>query len=180
METKMDDHRNRSVVLRALLTKLGQNVVIRTRYTCMRPIIAENSLVCVAPISKPLRRGDILLIDQGYRFVTHRLLKIDKNGVYYTSGDNGLIFDTCDYQNAVLGVITSVKNGDGWYAVNNFKILQCLLAIIGYASVRRSSQRKREIKEKFDLRQAILWKIRTCLTYAARNLYEISANISRK
>ena len=133
----MDDHQNKSMALRALLTKLEKSVIIKTKYACMEPIIEENSLVRVTPISKPLKRGDILLIDQGYRFVTHRLLKIGRNGEYYTSGDNGCFFDTCDCQYTVLGLITSVKTENKWFEVNKPALLQYWLAVIGYAYIKK-------------------------------------------
>jgi hypothetical protein len=178
----MENHQNSSMALRFLLTKMKKEVSLTARYSCMKPIIAENATVRISPISEPLKRGDILLIDQGYRFVIHRLLKVDRYTTFYTSGDNGFIFDTRDCQYTVLGVVTSVKTGENWFEVRKPAFLQYFLAVIGYACIRRSSHSNQETQKWPDFKQILLWKFRKGLTIFAKGIYVLftCVNYSQK
>ena len=54
----------------------------------MRPLIRRGKdPVTIAPLSKPLQRGDVVLFQRGEKYIVHRVWKL-QNGLVRTFGDN--------------------------------------------------------------------------------------------
>ena len=91
----MKKHKLDSLAFRALaydLLRAGRNLRFQAQGLSMLPTIQDGDLLHVEPVgAQPLRRGDILLVDDGSKFRVHRLIfKDEASDHFITQGDASL------------------------------------------------------------------------------------------
>ena len=90
------------------LRNQGINVAVNTLLNgySMMPLIRKNKdKVKIIPIYRELLIGDVVLFDNGSKYVVHRLYKIDEE-VYQTWGDNCLGPDRPLKKENILGLVS--------------------------------------------------------------------------
>lgn len=127
-------HNMKNAALKLQLQKLSNNIEIKARYNCMHPLIQPNSIVTIIPINnKTISVGDIVLIDQGYRFVIHRILKCyRKTNMFLTAGDNSVIYDDKIHISSILGIALKATNLSCTAKLTKKKTIQKIVAICSY------------------------------------------------
>jgi len=94
--------------------ELAQGGLIRLRVSgdSMAPLIEPGDVVLVRHVNpEDLRRGDLILVEQGGAFLTHRLVTADGHRVQ-TKGDNASHADPPVLPQDVLGRVMGVEKGD--------------------------------------------------------------------
>jgi len=94
--------------------ELAQGGLIRLRVSgdSMAPLIEPGDVVLVRHVNpEDLRRGDLILVEQGGAFLTHRLVAADAHLVR-TKGDNASHADPPVLPQDVLGRVIGVEKGD--------------------------------------------------------------------
>jgi len=103
----------------------------------MEPLINSNANVSVIPVDQnKITHGSILLIDQGDRFVLHRVLKRYKGGSeFLTAGDNCFCFDKKVDMSYVLGLVAWLDNGLFAIDMTENKCVHFIVALFSYAYI---------------------------------------------
>ena len=90
----------------------GGPIRLRVSGSSMAPLIEPGDVVLVRHVNfEDLRRGDLLLVEQGEAFLVHRLVAADANGIR-TKGDNAGHADPPVLPQDVLGQVMAVEKGD--------------------------------------------------------------------
>jgi len=116
----------------------GSPIRLRVSGSSMAPLIEQGDVVLVRHVNfGDLRRGDLILVEQGGAFLTHRLVAADAHGVR-TKGDNASHADLPVVPQDVLGRVVGVEksgrtielDGGRWPMVNR------LLGLLGWCEVK--------------------------------------------
>ncbi len=143
--------------------ELAQGALLRLRVSgqSMAPLVERGDLVLVQRVTPAdLRRGDLLLVEQGGDFLVHRLVANDTHGVR-TKGDKSSYADLPLPPQDVLGRVVAVERdgrrielGRGWWPLVNR-----LLGILGWGEVQLFTA-GRMIKRRLVGTQSRPWAIR--------------------
>ena len=79
--------------------------------TSMHPTIRNADLVLLAPVKRPLCRGDVVLVATGARFILHRIEMI-KDDVVRTRGDARITWDPPALRRHVVARAIAVRTND--------------------------------------------------------------------
>jgi hypothetical protein len=127
----------------------------------MAPLVELGDVVLIQRADwEDLRRGDLLLVEQGGDFLVHRLVAADAHGVR-TKGDNASHADLPLAPQAVLGRVAAVEKGGRrieldrgrWPAVNR------LLGLLGWGEVQIFTA-GRAVKQRLFSTQSGRWALR--------------------
>ena len=90
----------------------GSPIRLRVSGSSMAPLIEPGDVVLVRHVNfEDLRRGDLILVEQGGTFLVHRLVAVHDHGVR-TKGDNASHADVLVAPEDVLGRVVVVEKGD--------------------------------------------------------------------
>ena len=90
----------------------GSPIRLRVSGSSMAPLIEPGDVVLVRHVNfEDLRRGDMILVEQGGTFLVHRLVAVHDHGVR-TKGDNASHADLLVAPEDVLGRVVVVEKGD--------------------------------------------------------------------
>ncbi len=77
----------------------------------MRPLLQVGDVVVVQAIDPAaLRPGDVIVVQRGGEWITHRLVTIDEHG-WHTHGDNTRDLDETASADQVVGRVTAIERG---------------------------------------------------------------------
>jgi hypothetical protein len=78
----------------------------------MRPLLRVGDVVVVQPIEpRAVRPGDVLVVQRGAAWITHRLVAIDEQS-WYTHGDNTRYVDEAVSAAEMVGRVSAIERGD--------------------------------------------------------------------
>lgn len=113
--------RRHTAVVASLRQALAEDVPIWMRVTSdsMAPLFWSGDQLQVVEVSpEALQVGDVLVLDEGHNFLTHRLRHIEREaGLLYTRGDRSLWYDAPFGVGQVLGRVTAVRQARGEFAL---------------------------------------------------------------
>ena len=104
----------------------------------MAPLIEPGDVVLVRHVNlEDLRRGDLLLVEQGGTFLVHRLVAADAHGVR-TKGDSLSHADLPVMPQHVLGRVVGVEKGGGRIELDEgrWPMVNRLLGLLGWCEVK--------------------------------------------
>ena len=90
----------------------GQSVRIRARGGSMRPLVPDGSVVELAPVTEPLRVGDIVAARVNGRFVIHRVVSL--GAMVTLRGDATLANDPMVHPDDIIAIGRTVTTPGGW------------------------------------------------------------------
>ena len=95
----------------AYIEKLGkgETVQFRPRGSSMAPRIESGQLVTVESVSRPIKRGDIVLCQVDGKQWLHRVVGVGSDGLYQIGNNKGHI-NGWTTRDKVYGVVTSVED----------------------------------------------------------------------
>ena len=124
----------------AALAQSGRaaNVTIQLHGNSMRPLVRkERDDVTIAPLSRPLRRGDVVLFQaRDGRYTVHRVIRCDP-GQILTQGDHCRRPDFPTPLENVFGLVVQVERGRLHFPINNAFSRFCGLFWIRILPVRK-------------------------------------------
>jgi hypothetical protein len=101
-----------------LMGREGRRGAVRVQGQSMRPTLAPQQLLAVEFGPERLRRGDMLIFQQGTALLVHRLLwrRGSARGPHLlrTRGDGTTTFDPPLAPGAVVGRVVALQDGAGW------------------------------------------------------------------
>ncbi len=105
-----------SDILDIIIEKLNNEgkVIFTPKGSSMRPLLSGENSVVIEKISRRLKKNDIpfIFIKKTNSFIIHRVIKVEKNGLYVTCGDNNIQKEYNISDNDILGIVTGYyKNG---------------------------------------------------------------------
>jgi signal peptidase I len=78
----------------------------------MRPLVRGGDAVVVQPIEpRALRPGNVIVVQRGGEWITHRLVAIDERG-WHTHGDNTRTSDPPAAAAEIVGRVIAIERGD--------------------------------------------------------------------
>jgi signal peptidase I len=78
----------------------------------MRPLLCAGDVVVVQPIDLPtLRPGEVVVVQRGGEWITHRLVTIDERG-WHTHGDNTRYTDEAAHADQLVGRVIAIERAD--------------------------------------------------------------------
>lgn len=89
-------------------------VIFAPKGSSMKPLLTGKESVVIERISRKLRKNDIpfIHIKKTNSFIIHRVIKVEKSGLYTTCGDNMIQKEQGICDNDILGIVTGYyKNG---------------------------------------------------------------------
>lgn len=104
----------------------------------MAPLIEPGDVVLVHRVNpEDLRRGDLILVEQGGAFLVHRLVAADSHGVR-TKGDNASHADPPVVPQDVSGRVTGVEKGGRRIELEEGRgpMVNRLLGLLGWCEVK--------------------------------------------
>lgn len=104
----------------------GNRVKIRAKGNSMRPFIrGDEDILLLAPTSRSLRRGDIVLARlKSCEYVVHRIVKIDRNCIHLSGDGNLFQKEKCD-KKYVFGMVEMICRHSRYLKLTNlsFRLL---------------------------------------------------------
>lgn len=103
------------------LLESGENVqVIPEGYSMYPMLVPKRDSVIVKPISKKIRRGDVVLYrrDEG-TLVLHRVCRVKEDG-YYMVGDNQVTVEGPLKKEQIKGILVAFVRNQKEYTVKNY------------------------------------------------------------
>jgi signal peptidase I len=92
----------------------------------MRPLLQPGDEAVVQPVDpEALQPGDVIVVERGGEWITHRLVAVDERG-WHTHGDNTRYADEAASAAEIVGRVSAIERGDQtidlqqarWRAIN--------------------------------------------------------------
>ena len=116
----------------------GGLIRLRVSGSSMTPLIEPGDVVLVRHVKlEDLRRGDLILVEQGGSFLVHRLVAADVHGVR-TKGDNASHADLPVVPQDVLGRVVGVEKSGKRIELDEgrWPMVSRLLGLLGWCEVK--------------------------------------------
>ena len=107
-----------SVLIPEELARKGLSRVFRYSGHSMHPTFQHGQLLYVRPDVEDVQAGDIVVYEEGGRFIVHRVMSVEKNGEIFTRGDNNEFPDIHPVsRNHVIGRVEVNRSPKGYTSV---------------------------------------------------------------
>ena len=121
--------------------KVGDQIQFNVTSNSMQPIMQIGDLIIAEVVeAEAIKPGDIIVIRRMDDFLTHRVIKITKDG-WFTKGDNSALMDSIIKTESLIGLVKEVQKNNHRFLLESTRLgrVKGLLAKLGELEVRASN-----------------------------------------